>query len=54
MYNTILEVNDFIIIIILTLFIIYLTLPVPSYDRTVPNITYSITQCSPLNSLALY
>jgi hypothetical protein len=42
------EVNDFIIIIILTLFIIVLSLPVPSYSTTVPNITYSITHCSPL------
>ena len=44
MTTLITEVNDFIIIIILTLFIIYLSLPVPSYDITVPNITYSITQ----------
>jgi len=44
MTTLITEVNDFIIIIILTLFIIYLSLPVPSYANAVPNITYSITQ----------
>jgi hypothetical protein len=47
MTTLITEVNDF-IIIFLTLFIIVLSLPVPSYNTTVPNKTYSITHCSPL------